>query len=217
MKVIIICGGNSLEKEISVKTGMSVHKSLKKTFETQLLFLNDNYKQIENIYNKGDVVFNALHGGYGENGQIQSFFEAEKINFIGSGSKACQSAISKDLCKSLAQSIDIQVPYGKKIKSGDFIYNDFEKPFIIKPDHEGSSVGFFKISSESEDGELVLELMTSTLRNVAIWSDEDISVSTIFTGPFASQIKESAKELGLTPEMLVWYAVKAFIDVGSVS
>ena len=59
--------------------------------------------------------------------------------------------------------------------------------------------------------------MAATLRNVAIWSDEDISASSIFTGPFASQIKESAKELGLTPEMLVWYAVKAFIDVGSVS
>ena len=43
MKVIIICGGNSLEKEVSVKTGMSVHASLKKTFATELLFLDDDY------------------------------------------------------------------------------------------------------------------------------------------------------------------------------
>jgi hypothetical protein len=78
-------------------------------------------------------------------------------------------------------------------------------------------VKFFKRSSGNEDEELVLELVTSTLRNVAIWSDEDRAVSTIFTGPFASQIKDAAKELGLTPEMLVWYAVKAFIDVGSAS
>ena len=75
MKVIIICGGNSLEKEISIKTGMSVYSSLKKTFKTELLFLDDNYEQIKNIYKKGDIVFNALHGGYGENGQIQSFLE----------------------------------------------------------------------------------------------------------------------------------------------
>ena len=88
---------------------------------------------------------------------------------------------------------------------------------MLRAERDQGVVKFFKITSGSEDGELVLELMTSTLRNVAIWSEEDISVSTIFTGPFASQIKESAKELGLTPEMLVWYAVKAFIDVGSVS
>jgi hypothetical protein len=78
-------------------------------------------------------------------------------------------------------------------------------------------VKFFKRSSGNEDGELLLELMTPTLRNVAIWADEDSAVSTIFTGVFASQINEAAKELGLTPEMLVWYAVKAFIDVGSAA
>ena len=46
MKVIIIYGGNSSEKEISVKTGIAVNKSLKKTFKTELLFLDDNYKLI---------------------------------------------------------------------------------------------------------------------------------------------------------------------------
>jgi len=150
MKVIIIYGGNSSEKEISVKTGIAVNKSLKKTFKTELLFLDDNYKKIKNIYKEGDVVFNALHGGYGENGQIQSFLEKEKINFIGSGSKACKSAMSKNLCKKLAKSIGVQVPYSKKINSDSFIYNDFKKPFIIKPDHEGSSIGVFKIKSEKE-------------------------------------------------------------------
>ena len=150
MKIIIICGGNSLEKEISIKTGMSVHSSLKKTFETELLFLDNDYRKIKEIYNKEDVVFNALHGGYGENGEIQSFFEAEKIKFIGSGSRACKTAMNKDFCKSLAKSLDIQVPYGKKINQSDLIFNDFEKPFIIKPNQEGSSVGFFKITTEKE-------------------------------------------------------------------
>ena len=96
MKVIIICGGNSLEKEISIKTGMSVHSSLKKTFETELLFLDNDYHKIKDIYNKEDVIFNALHGGYGENGEIQSFFETENIKFTGSGSRACKTAMNKD-------------------------------------------------------------------------------------------------------------------------
>ena len=50
MKVIIICGGNSSEKEISVKTGMSVHTSLKKSFNTELLFLDDDYSKIKSVY-----------------------------------------------------------------------------------------------------------------------------------------------------------------------
>ena len=58
--------------------------------------------------------------------------------------------MSKDSCKTLAQSLNIQTPYGKKIKEGDLIFNEFEKPFIIKPDQEGSSVGFFKIKTEKE-------------------------------------------------------------------
>lgn len=150
MKVIIICGGNSLEKEVSVKTGISVHTSLKKTFDTELLFLGDDYSKVKSIYERGDIVFNALHGGYGENGEIQSFFEEEEISFIGSGSKACRLAMSKNSCKTLAQSLNIQTPYGKKIKEDDLIFNEFEKPFVIKPDQEGSSVGFFKINTEKE-------------------------------------------------------------------
>ena len=52
------------------------------------------------------------------------------------------------------------------------------------------------------------------MRNVLVWADEERGVTASFTGPMAFQIRESARELGLTPEMFVWYAVKAFMDVG---
>ncbi len=64
---------------------------------------------------------------------------------------------------------------------------------------------------------VVLEVALSTLRNVAAWADEERGVTAFFTGPMASQIRESARELALTPEMFVWYAVKAFMEVGSHS
>ena len=51
-----------------------------------MLLLGDNYKIVEDHYETGDIIFNGLHGGYGENGEIQSFFEDRGINFIGSKS-----------------------------------------------------------------------------------------------------------------------------------
>tara|TARA_Y100001970_G_C14076676_1_gene772368 strand:- start:80 stop:964 length:885 start_codon:yes stop_codon:yes gene_type:complete len=149
MKVIIIYGGNSSEKEISIKTGIAVSKSLDKVFNTKMIMVNDDYKIINNFYSEGDVVFNALHGGYGENGEIQEFFEIEKINFIGSGSKACNIAIDKMKSKKIANSIGCLTPYGKIVEDAS-VFGDFSTPFIIKPNKEGSSVGFSQIYSKKD-------------------------------------------------------------------
>ena len=105
---------------------------------------------IKNIYKEGDLIFNALHGGYGENGEIQSFLEKEGFNFIGSKSKACKIAMDKNKCKNIVSKIGVKVPFGKVFNDDFSIYNDFKKPFILKPNQEGSSIGFFKINSEKE-------------------------------------------------------------------
>ena len=150
MKIIIICGGNSSEKEISVKSGMSVFSSIKKKYDAEILLLSNDYSIIKNTYKDGDIVLNALHGGYGESGEIQSFFEKEGIDFIGSGSKACEIAMDKSQCKKVAEQLGIFVPFGR-IFSGDMsIYDEFQRPFIIKPNNEGSSVGFNIIDSRKQ-------------------------------------------------------------------
>ena len=60
----------------------------------------------------------------------------------------------------------------------------------------------------------VLELKVDTLRNVVVWADQGRNVTASLTGPMASQVREAAKELGLTPEMFIWHAVKTFIEIG---
>tara|TARA_Y100001970_G_scaffold257573_1_gene336394 strand:+ start:337 stop:1212 length:876 start_codon:yes stop_codon:yes gene_type:complete len=142
MKIIVICGGNSSEKEISVKSGMSVFSSVKKKYKSEIMLLSNDYSVIKNTYKDGDIVFNALHGGYGESGEIQSFFEKEGIDFIGSGSKACEIAMDKSRCKKIAQKLGISTPFGKIFSGDRSIYDEFCNPFIIKPNNEGSSVGF---------------------------------------------------------------------------
>ena len=149
MKVIILYGGNSSEKEISIKTGIAVNKSLQDIFDTKMVLVGDNYRIIKDSYSNGDIVFNGLHGGYGENGELQSFFEEEGIDFIGSGSKACQIAIDKIKSKKVAESLGCLVPYGRIVNDmSDF--NDFSTPFIVKPNQEGSSVGFSQIACEKD-------------------------------------------------------------------
>ena len=150
MKIIIICGGNSSEKEISVKSGMSVFSSVKKKYNAEIILLSNDYSIIKNSYKDGDVIFNALHGGYGESGEIQSFFEKENISFIGSGSKACEIAIDKIRCKRVAEKLGISVPFGKIFSGDTSIYDEFQTPFIIKPNDEGSSVGFNIISNRKQ-------------------------------------------------------------------
>ncbi len=65
-----------------------------------------------------------------------------------------------------------------------------------------------------EPDSLVLELKVDTLRNVVVWADQGRNVTASLTGPMASQVREAAQQLGLTPEMFIWHAVKAFIEVG---
>ena len=150
MKIIIICGGNSSEKEISVKSGMSIFSSVKKEFESEIVLLGNDYTIIKDKYKDGDLILNALHGGYGENGEIQDFFEREKIRFIGSGSEACKIAINKNYCKSIALEVGLSVPFGKVYNGDISIFDEFSFPFIIKPNKEGSSIGFNIIKSKKE-------------------------------------------------------------------
>ena len=73
-KIIVVQGGNSKEREISLKTGSSCIKAIKKIGYKVIKF-DPKFSSIFHIKNiKADVIFNALHGKGGEDGEIQSFF-----------------------------------------------------------------------------------------------------------------------------------------------
>ena len=142
MKVIVVCGGNSAEKEISVKSGLSIFSSIKRKYKSEIIFLKNDYSIIDQHYKNGDIIFNALHGGYGEDGTIQSFFEKRNYKFIGSGSKSCKIAMDKSKCKTFAKKIGIPVPFSRVYNQDPSVIDDFNQSFIIKPNCEGSSIGF---------------------------------------------------------------------------
>ena len=85
-KILIVAGGYSNEREISLKTAKSVVKELKKTKNYTINVVEPNGKFVEKIASfKPDVVLNLLHGRYGEDGYIQSILESEKVKYTHSG------------------------------------------------------------------------------------------------------------------------------------
>ena len=69
-KIKLVLGGDSSEREVSIASGLSIYDSIKDEFETELIYLDNDFKVLSKKLKKNDIVFNALHGGYGENGEL---------------------------------------------------------------------------------------------------------------------------------------------------
>ncbi len=148
-KILILAGGFSKEREISIKTAQAVNKELrKKNYLTKICEPDGNL--IKNIRMfKPKVVFNALHGRYGEDGYIQSLLESEKIKYTHSGPLASSIAINKDLSKKIFTKNKLLTPkYFKFNFQKNFNLKKLKRkikdqlgfPVVIKPINEGSSV-----------------------------------------------------------------------------
>tara|TARA_B100000575_G_C23099610_1_gene634382 strand:+ start:331 stop:1245 length:915 start_codon:yes stop_codon:yes gene_type:complete len=155
LKIIVLMGGNSSEKKVSMMTGKAVLEALKNQgIEAQSCIYNG---EIENYFNQlkdSDLVFIALHGGDGENGKIQAFFEKEKILYTGSNSITSRIAINKHLTKKIMLKNNIPTPEWKFFPELTFFkkYKDynFRYPSVIKPNEEGSTFGISIVYSYQE-------------------------------------------------------------------
>ena len=149
-KILIISGGYSREREISLQTGSQVAKELKKN-GYNIKICEPNY----NLYNlaksfKPNVIFNALHGQYGEDGYIQSILENIGIPYTHSGVLASAKAMDKEISKKIFIKNKILTPkfikYSSDEKHSELdvkIRKKFGYPVVIKPLNEGSSVGVY--------------------------------------------------------------------------
>ena len=149
-KILIISGGISKERAISLDTGNQVAKELSKNNYVVKISEPDVglYDLIKSF--KPNVVFNALHGQFGEDGYIQSILETTKIPYTHSGVIPSALAMDKVLSKKIFIKNNILTPryfiyhFNKqKFDLIKFIDKNFKFPVIIKPINEGSSVNVF--------------------------------------------------------------------------
>ena len=152
-KILILAGGYSKEREISIKTANSVYEELVKEKKNTIKIIEPDGKLIKNLRKfKPHVVLNLLHGRYGEDGYIQAILESEKIKYTHSGVLSSSLAMDKELSKKIYIKNKILTPkylkysFQKKYKKNDFLSKLKKKlgfPLVIKPLNEGSSVNVF--------------------------------------------------------------------------
>jgi len=143
-KVLVLMGGWSNEREISLISGKFVFDSLISSgVDTISLDLKkDNINKIDEIC--PDRVFIVLHGKGGEDGDIQRYLDNLSIPYTGSDSKSSEICMNKRVAKNILLENNIPTPFFKKINKNhtyENIENDFNHPFVIKPSSEGSSIG----------------------------------------------------------------------------
>ena len=149
-KILVLMGGISGEREISVLSGKACVKAIdKKKYKVKTLDPKLNFiDQLRKI--NPDIVFNALHGTYGEDGFIQSILETEKKKYTHSGVLASSIAIDKEVSKKIFRKNKIVTPkyflydfdsstnLSQKLKK-----NKINFPVVIKPINQGSSLGVY--------------------------------------------------------------------------
>ena len=158
-KILLVAGGYSNEREISLKTAKSVYQELKKNNKYNLKITEPDGNFIKNLrLFKPNLVFNLLHGRYGEDGYIQSILESEKIRYTHSGVLSSSIAIDKELSKKIFIKNKILTPKYIKFKFKKNIIKkkiilEIEKklnfPVVVKPINEGSSVNVFICSKSN--------------------------------------------------------------------
>ncbi|STA98954.1 D-alanine--D-alanine ligase [Clostridium baratii] len=156
MKVGVIMGGISSEREISLNSGESILENIDKNKYDVVKIVIDKKEDIINKVReeKIDFALLALHGQFGEDGTVQSVLQVLDIPYSGCGPLSSAACMDKDMSKSLLKAAGIRTAPWINLRSVEEIdYEEIEKlgyPVVIKPTHGGSSVATFIIKEKDE-------------------------------------------------------------------
>lgn len=156
IKVAVLRGGPGVEHDVSLKTGKNILDNLSDKYIPIDIFVAKNGKWYldgvvitpAKLFKNVDVVFNAMHGEYGEDGKVQQLMDHFGVKYTGSSALASAIGMNKVLAKDIFKKANLKTPLHKIIKKGDDLENiagslfkSFPMPAIIKPSNKGSSVG----------------------------------------------------------------------------
>ncbi len=144
IRVAVLYGGISAEREVSLSTGIQVIAALRESrfCVTPIEVTEDLGAVIAALNPRPDAVFNALHGRFGEDGAIQGVLDWLGIPYTHSGVRASSLAMDKVSAKAVFAAAGLPVARGRMVETGELIAADpMPLPYIVKPVNEGSSVG----------------------------------------------------------------------------
>lgn len=182
MKIAVLYGGTSGEREVSLSSGKGIMEALKKNGHDVLGIDFDPNKLDSLIDLKVDLVFIGLHGKYGEDGRIQGLLEMLGLPYVGSGVLASALAMDKSKAKQIFEQNGIPIARSKTYnlnmnKEVGQIVSDvtalFSLPFVIKPNQEGSTLGLTIVKQETQIKDAI---------ETAFKCDETILVESFLSG-----------------------------------
>ena len=194
--VAVLMGGWTAEREVSLATAAPCVRALKEAgFNvTAIDVQRDVGSLITRLYPKPDVVFNALHGPYGEDGCVQGLLNILGIPYTHSGLMASAMAMDKPMAKRVFEAAGITVARHVVATEADIIKADpLPRPYVIKPTNEGSSVGVHIVrdgdNAAAFDGTgwphgdhvMVEEFIEGREFTVAVMGDRPLAVTEIST------------------------------------
>lgn len=174
-KICVLMGGRSGEREVSLRSGKNVFDSLKRQgFNVIPMDLEDDL--VSRLKKeKVDIVYNILHGRFGEDGTVQGLLEMANIPYTGSKVLASALAMNKLASKRIFDAVSIPTPRYLEVESSETnikreaarIRKNFPFPLVLKPTSEGSSLGVTLIKKE-DDLQSILEKSITYFKDVFV-------------------------------------------------
>lgn len=155
--VAVVMGGPSAEREVSLNTGAAIANALREYGYTNVVEIDLDPRNFgkQLAESKAEVVFNAVHGLYGEDGRLQTLLEIREMPYTGSGMIASVSCMDKVITKRMLRDAGISTPacliVNKKERGiKEKIMQRFSLPVVIKPASQGSSIGVEIVKEENQ-------------------------------------------------------------------
>ena len=147
LRVAVIAGGDSDERAVSLKSGMAVAEALALSGH-RVLHLDPAIVELSGIdWSQFDIAFIALHGRFGEDGQVQQILDKANVPYTGSSALASRLAFSKSAAKERFEQLGVPTPRYSLIHYEDELQQialkaaEIGYPLVVKPDTQGSSLG----------------------------------------------------------------------------
>lgn len=154
MHIVVLMGGWSAERPVSLMSGAGVADALERNGHRVTRIDMDRDLAAKLVEAKPDLVFNALHGSPGEDGTVQGMLDLMGIPYTHSGLATSVIAIDKVLTKQALVPHGIPMPGGRIVKSEElFAADPLPRPYVLKPVNEGSSVGVAIVTDTSNHGQ----------------------------------------------------------------
>ncbi len=194
-RIALLCGGNSPEREVSLKGGQAVKRALlSRGYQVEVFDPPADLPKLALRAGEFDLAFLVLHGPGGEDGTIQGFLDSVGLPYQGAGVLGSALAMDKALSKLLYRESGLEVPLATVLQKGEIPQRVPGFPLVVKPVSQGSSVGISLVQNERdlllalkkafcfEERVLLEEYIAGRELTVAVLGEEALPVVEIIPG-----------------------------------